>query len=300
MTLRKLILILLLVSSPLYAASLQMITDLGTSARMIGIGRVEGFDTTAAALFENPASLYNLENISLSGFSTRLIDQVDYFNTAVAYKSPIGTLAVGVMQAAVTDIPLSVKSGGVVSYAGQDFGYRNVVGKLGYQLTPMDHVHIGAALNLYYQEIYTTIGKGYNTDVGAIWELDQLTLSAALKNVIFFKDMNYSNGSSEDIPVQGTLAARYAMDEVDLYGQIRMPELKKQILPSAGIKYQPHSGLLYFSAGYNGFLVMDKPKSTIAIGLGLDLAPVHVNFAYDKSDYFEQDNRYFISLAVNM
>jgi hypothetical protein len=40
-------------------------TSIGNSAAMIGIGNIEGFDHSAAVLFQNPASLSGVYNTSI-------------------------------------------------------------------------------------------------------------------------------------------------------------------------------------------------------------------------------------------
>ena len=69
---------LLLGSVPLMAADALMVTDVGTSAGMLGKGQVEGFDSSAISVLENPAGLYRVKNQSVSMFSTQLMNEVDF------------------------------------------------------------------------------------------------------------------------------------------------------------------------------------------------------------------------------
>lgn len=41
-------------SVPTYGSYYNLISGVGTSARMIGLGNIQGFDNSAAAIFENP------------------------------------------------------------------------------------------------------------------------------------------------------------------------------------------------------------------------------------------------------
>ena len=50
-----------------------MITDLGSSAEMIRRGNIEGFSKGSNAIFENPASLYNINLVSTSVFASQII-----------------------------------------------------------------------------------------------------------------------------------------------------------------------------------------------------------------------------------
>ena len=57
-----------------------MLTELGSSARLIATGGVEGFNYGAKSIFENPASLSRVYRRSLSAFTTELMDEVTYLN----------------------------------------------------------------------------------------------------------------------------------------------------------------------------------------------------------------------------
>jgi len=63
------LLLLALTTSKLSAEDYFLISDNGTSARMIGIGNIQGFDNTAAVIFENPAGLYQVEKFSIANFT---------------------------------------------------------------------------------------------------------------------------------------------------------------------------------------------------------------------------------------
>ena len=82
-----------------------LITDLGSSARMIALGGVEGFTWTSNAVFENPASLAKIKNHSISAFTSKIIDEVTYINLSYATRTKSGHFGVGHMSASVGGIP---------------------------------------------------------------------------------------------------------------------------------------------------------------------------------------------------
>jgi len=82
-----------------------LITDLGSSARMIALGGVEGFTWTSNAVFENPASLAKIKNHSISAFTSKIIDEVTYINLSYATRTKYGQFGVGYMSASVGGIP---------------------------------------------------------------------------------------------------------------------------------------------------------------------------------------------------
>ena len=59
---------------------------MGTSARQIALGNVSGFSDSADSVFENPAALYRVDQFSLSLFSSKVMNEVQYNNLALSTK----------------------------------------------------------------------------------------------------------------------------------------------------------------------------------------------------------------------
>lgn len=115
-----------------------MPTDIGSSARMIGQGSIEGFSPHAAVIFENPAGLARLSQWSMSLFKTTYLDEYQYNNMAVGYASRYGYFGVGYYGAAVNDIlTTGYNTAEEVTVTGK-ISYQNTVLKLAYanQITP--------------------------------------------------------------------------------------------------------------------------------------------------------------------
>ncbi len=295
-------------ATPLYGAYYNLITNVGTSAKMIGLGNIQGFDQSAAGVFENPASLHLVNGTSFSGFKTTFMDSLNYVNLALASRTPIGTFAMGVMQASSGDIPLTVKDANNEVKAFSYFDYQNVVGKLGYQVSLSEHLHIGSNLNYYFQRIHTVSGVGMNLDLGLMSEIDDLLVSFTLKNYMDFPNIKlsntvfYSNSSEETLPAQGVLSTRYRLSDFDLYSQLYSSTANNSLGYSLGVKYQPEFiwELMYLSMGYRQYATHTRVKHNVAIGLGLELNFVNAYFAFDKSEYYQQDNKFYYSVSVNI
>ena len=90
---------------PTSAADYFMLTDIGSSAEQISRGHIEGFTDSAAAVFENPAALYRIQNSSITGFSTNLMNEVLCTNLALAARTRFGTIGVGYMGTKSYGIP---------------------------------------------------------------------------------------------------------------------------------------------------------------------------------------------------
>ena len=82
-----------------------IVTEIGTSARMIGYGNVEGFSKNSESVFENPAALYSIDNLSGSLFTTKLINELEYQNFSIGAKTDFGIFAFGYMGLSVKEIP---------------------------------------------------------------------------------------------------------------------------------------------------------------------------------------------------
>lgn len=71
------------------------ISELGSSAKMIALGTVQGFSNDASSIFENPAQLHHIDNYSVSLFSTTILEEVNYHTLNFAKKTTIGTFGIG-------------------------------------------------------------------------------------------------------------------------------------------------------------------------------------------------------------
>ena len=81
-------------------------TELGSSASMIGIGNIHGFEKSANVIFDNPAGLNNINGISAGSFYTELMDgEIQFRNLSLGIKTHVGSFAIGLMESAVSDIP---------------------------------------------------------------------------------------------------------------------------------------------------------------------------------------------------
>ena len=94
----------LIITTSISASNFVMITDLGSSARSIALGNVDGYNTSADAVFSNPAALSNVKGYSVSLFSSTLMNDVHYFNAAISAQTSFGTIAVGLYEQSVSNI----------------------------------------------------------------------------------------------------------------------------------------------------------------------------------------------------
>lgn len=298
----KQLIFLFVVSGSIFGATYQTMSELGTSASMIGLGNIHGFEKSANVIFDNSAGLNNIKGISAGSFSTELMGgEIQFRNLSLGIKTHVGSFAIGVMESAVSDIPETAIQDNEYIQIGS-FGYKNQMAKLGYAFKFNKRVTLGANLVGINHEIGTVNAQTINTDLGALIEVDRLNLSFVLQNALFWQDLNYSNGGSENIPttVIGGLKVGL-LNDLDGYFQLKTFLREDHQLMSLGVAYQPNivGRLVTLRLGWKEFLILNQKHSSITLGIGLDLMNVGFDVAYEKSTYFEVDSKQYVSFRFN-
>ncbi len=280
------------------------ITQLGSSAKMIGIGNVEGFDDSASAIFENPAALSSTKKYSLSAFQATLMEDTNYINLAGAAKTPIGEFGVGFMQVAVGGIDRVAKndSGDKIS-VGYDQS-KDMVVKLAYSPQTeqwIPDLKTGISFNYFNRDLVGATGKGASLGLGLKYASKDspFSVSFQIKNALVLQSMTYSTGNMEVLQTQVVLGGAYAQKELTYYAQAKISPSQFPVLKSFGITYQPENTVTTVSLGMAEIAGADNVAHTqFSVGLGLNLQNISMNFAFNKSDYIAQDNRYYLSINV--
>lgn len=281
------------------AADYFILTDMGTSAHTISVGGIEGFGQSATAVFENPAALYSIQKGGIAAFTTKLIDEVNYNVLALTSVTPFGTFGVGYMEANVTDIPeTDIIGPNERFYIVDFFDYKNFIFKGSYQNSILPNMYVGGSLIYYSQAFADVVGRGFNLETGIFFDLDDLQISAAARNIIGSLDVQYEGGETEDLPFQFTTGLKYRYADLDLMLQVR--ELSNKGLVAVGVSYSPSFlPFMAINAGYKEFPVLDSVKSNVAFGIGLYLEGLKFHYAYEKSEHIEYDNHNYFSLSYN-
>lgn len=291
---------LLLGSVPLMAADALMVTDVGTSAGMLGKGQVEGFDSSAISVLENPAGLYRVKNQSVSMFSTQLMNEVDFRNVAYARKTKHGTFAIGYMGSLIDGIPETATQniGGQEKFVVNSyFNAENMVVKAGFQKTLKEELHVGFNMNYYSNSIGSVSGTGVNFDVGMVYQVSSLETSVVLKNVVPSMRANYSNGVEETYPFQTLWGVKYGRDYLDLMAQIKTTTAIDRNLLSLGATYRPvFLPFMHLNLGMKQYMHLEDVNNHYTFGIGLTLFGLNFDYAYEKSEHLQFDNNNYFSL----
>jgi hypothetical protein len=306
----KIIFSILIFTSPILGeADYFMVTDIGSSARSIRVGNVEGFGEYANTVFENPAAPYYTEGYTASVFTTKIMDEVTYQNIALSGKFLGGTVAVGYMMAGVQEIPKTIELNfgntnpdfddtefGVEGY----FEYINSITKISYAVSQTEYLHFGMSANYYQTSLDTYSGSGFNFDIGTIIEAYPFTFSIAARNIVSSLKVNYSHNQTEKLPLQTVYGAAYYWDDFIFYGQVKTVGGNKKFLKAAAVAYRPSMfEMIELSAGYKEVPVIRDVKNNFTFGLGLDIMDISVDYAYEQSEHVEFNHKHYFSLAIS-
>lgn len=283
-----------------YGVDAIQVTDVGTSARMLALGQIEGFDDSAVSVLENPAALYRVKENSFSGFTTTLFNEVDYRSLAYAKNTKYGVVAVGYMGSLVDGIPETATQnvGGEEKFISiGNFNVSHNLIKLGHQFSLRDNLHIGTALNYYSNTIHTVKGNGFNIDLGAIYEKEAWTVSHTFRNLIKASKLNYSNGNYEYLPIQSVTGVQYHVGYFDFLAQYKRTSAFDKGLMSLGIHFNPRfMDFIHINAGYKEFQHLDDVGNHYTLGVGLTLLGIGFDYAYEKSEHLLFDNNSYFSM----
>jgi hypothetical protein len=296
------LLTLLVLTIPSYGAEYLMLTEAGTSAKMIALGNIEGFDNSSNSIFENPASLSSVKNTSIAMYTTTLINEFNIINFSIAQKTKVGTFALGQFSGTISDIPRTGTQGSGDSTRflelGQ-FNYKDTITKLGYQNSIHKKFSYGITYNQYSKNIDTISAKGYDIDAGVKIDWEKTSLSLTAKNLLG-NDIEYSNNTVEALPRQILVGGNYRLGCIGLFGQAKVNG-EKGIQSSAGISaHIPSFPYLKVMAGYKEYFVLDKLQQGTTLGVSLDMGPFSLNYAYEKSDYVEFDSKSYFSMSLQL
>ena len=281
--------------------------EVGSSAKMIGIGQIEGFDNSSATVFNNPAGLYKIKQLSFSAFQTQFLETLNYLNLATAIDTNIVNIGLGYMQLSVDDIPHTAIDETTGFYTVIDYyKYNNSVIKAAISYSLFKELHIGLGLNMYSTKLKDVTGSGMGLDFGMIYNSKHWDLATNIKNIpALGSEVSYSDDTKESLPMQVTISHRYGLTEdINFYSQLKKSNFsatshKTSPLKHLGIEYKPVwlNQLAYLSFGYRDYYVLDGIKENVVLGFGLELPVFQIHLSYEKSEYHLKDNKFYLSIA---
>ncbi len=312
---RKLILLIaaiLINSSLLWAADYFVPATVGSSARMVRTGHIEGFSNQANAVFDNPAGLYRIDHLSTTLFATTFMEEVSYQNLAFAMRAPYGVIGFGYMSVGVNGLISTEKSPLFPNADLTDpqqydiigkgtFDYGNRMFKVAYQFPQNEFISWGIGATYYTSTISTVNASGLNLDAGVVLDLEPVIFSITAKNIIPGMGVTYTNGGKEKLPLDLTFGMQYLLQDVELMAQVKASDgANKKFLKSVGANYHPEFlPSLTLSGGYSEIAVIKDVRSSFTGGIGFEMEGVSFDYAYETSDNVVYNGKHYFSLGLS-
>jgi len=212
----------------------------------------------------------------------------------------VGVIAVGRLVTQLDGLESTVLSGVKEFEPAGTFAYQHAVSKIGYQISPAEHLHVGVAATHIYTQLRDVIGHGLNLDAGFLWEMRPFSWSVSAKNILPFQNKVYSNGGVEDLPLHVATGLNVRFWELEAMAQLKTRE--SQLLKSVAARLSPSlfSGVMSFSGGVYEEAVLDRKNWRYGVGVGLNLRGLGLHYAYSPSQVYSQAQHHYFSMNLGL
>ena len=197
------------------------VLNVGSSARMIGIGNIYGFSKSSDSVFENPASLTLTNQTSLSMFHTAFLNEEVKLNVfSASNRTEWGTFGFGYFSFVVDDLAHTyVLDNGDFDIKDR-FAFTDTQVNMSYQNQVTRSLSYGFTFKYFSKESLDISGRGYNLDGGLFLSSDLADFSLVGRNLIPFLKMHYRGGAQERFPLGAFLSASRSFDDFVFFAQI--------------------------------------------------------------------------------
>ena len=279
------------------------VSEVGISAKHIGLASVESASFSPAALFDNPALLGSSYSFGVSLFTTELFEEVTYRNLAIAKRFDRFTVGIGFMDSRVDDLFTTKKSlvnGVSIIETDGTYDIQFSLYKMGVKYDLKEDIQMGVALNVVENKIGDVKGSGINADIGIHYLTERFSFSTSVDNVFQHQKVAYSNDQEELFPLKATIACRGYWHYIDPMIQMSLlADYKPQYALGLLLKH-PDFSLLDIFFGYKSDYYLDELHSKVTLGLGLNVFGFGFHYAYQKSDHIDTDNYSFFSVELEI
>tara|TARA_B100001989_G_C24512741_1_gene451369 strand:- start:232 stop:1125 length:894 start_codon:yes stop_codon:yes gene_type:complete len=297
----------------MFATNFVMVSDVGVSAKAIALGNTVGHGESAAAVFDNAAALSNVKGNSIALFSTQLFDEVSYFNVALSSYTKVGTIAVGLYEQSVQDIPATTYNSDSQVESIGTYDWKNSIVKIAYQTywvptilknslfsDPKSIISAAVTYSCYNLNFESYSGVGQNLDVGILTKIKNIDYSVNIQNVFFNQYVAYNNNQLELLPFTMTFSAMIPYKWFEIIPQYK--STRSRHLFAYGVSYQP--GFLPYVSILTGFKqqldYLNTKHNKYSIGIALNLFELSLHYAYERSEYYLLDHQNYFSLSYNI
>ncbi len=288
----------------LFAATYQDISELGTSAGMIGRGNVGGFSGAACGLLENPVGMSHAGN-SVSTFYTQLFGDIDYVTGAVSYQvTPEITLGVGAIVevnpnndiTSTNDANEVISEGTFIAYTSQSI--------LGADFKLAKDLNLGITWTQYTRKQSDLEGSGGDLGLGVRYAHTSGEFLVYGKNILG-KSMTYNTDTSEKFAPETGMAYKsppiQELHNSEIFGQVLYLSDANILLKGVGIRVYPlDNPYLGLTLGYKDKQQAGSAmRSLLSAGVSLSLGNLRFDYAYDTTDVYQQENQHYFSMSLH-
>ncbi len=276
-----------------------VISDLGTSAQMIGLGRFGGFSDTADVIFENPAGLARIKSMGVGFFSSQVIDAT-YRGVSVAMRTGAGVVGLGYYGSSISGL---IYTGQYSSGQGPgpEFSVSESVFRAGLQSNISPEVSAGVAAVVVSKDLGSDSVVAGNLEAGIFQDLDRFSYSIVVRNILPMEAV-YRSGATEKQSFQVIPSLWVPLDPFTLVGQMRwIYGVQPTTLNSLGIKWAIISDCFSVVAGGAEMMTTTgKKTSRMSVGTVLSMSSVTLQYSYEKGDYEDDGNHHYFSIGVGL
>lgn len=261
--------------------------------------------TSAACLFENPASIATDHQWQSSAFHTQLLGELTYQNIAVATIRDRWWVGLGGIRLSTEGIPLTketqVGTSVEVIQVGE-YSYRNEMMTLGggWKLSP--HVSIGGAIHGYRTQLYRSLGQGFNASLGGYYTHPYHGFRAGLTihNLLPFLPVRFNEGQTENLPLRVQLSAEKNWGLMAITLTTTTSASMPRPLGAIGLAYRPPwiDQVLVGRASYREIEVATSFEGVWVIGLDLTLADIGIQYAWEISQAPDSYGHHIVSFTL--
>ena len=297
----QLLIIITIVSIPLYAITAFDISEAGISAESIALGGTHGTVYTSNAIFSNPALLHPQLAWSLDGFRSNPIENVVIHNFSALKKIKNNPVALGYIGTG-TSFPKTDQTNENVIIKIGDYHYALHTYYMGVQHQLTNSISSGFAAKITKMKLGDYSAKGFNSDIGFAWVKKKHHFSVVIQNILWFQKQKYSNNTTENFPLKIILngSKKHRLKKLIMQSHLQAYyNQNQQFLYGLGLQLQ--SVTLPYLEGLVGYRTRPHLNSSIArytIGFNLNLNNFKLSYAYEKSQTPIYNNIHYISIHL--
>jgi hypothetical protein len=295
------ILCVMILSSLSWAVYYRDITDSGTSAAMISLGGVQGFDRNATVLLDNPSALHHATT-NVSAMFLSYADSTQHIVAGFTYPmSKKWTVGVAAAYERSADLDKTTTSTANEAVFLGTFVLDHIQTAFGTDYALSENFHVGASWIHYIDRFDGLTSYGNDLAVGATLATPIATYTVSGKN-LGRRDVVYSDGTSERLPVQwtwGVKSAPLSLFDTTLYGQLKSVDGSPKLLTSLGLHaFLDDEKTFAVSLGYRDKASAGFTKGTFTAGVSLKLEKFTFDYAYDTADVYQNNAQYYFSVGM--